>query len=133
MSRPEREQPALIAGRLFQNDPHHRELGQAEVPAHSIGRHVRMLSLAQAGAWLAEVDVPVDPGWIFCPRCQPREQEQALCGPRASVAADGLSYRCGSCREEGTHERVVDAVLKRPSAVRRVAAHLAESATGDPR
>ena len=28
---------------------------------------------------------------------------------------------------------VVDAVLKRPSAVRRVAAHLAESATGDPR
>lgn len=90
-----------------------------------------MLPLADLAAWLAEVDIVLDPSWIYCPRCQPRERDQTLSGPRASISPDGLSYRCGDCQEEGTHERVVDAVLKRPSAVRRVAAYLAERAAGE--
>jgi hypothetical protein len=124
----ERPAPPSQDRRPFSEVQHAEDLGRSRVPAHRISRYLRMLDLHGVGVWLNEHDgEPWDDGaHFFCPRCQPTQAKQWERAPGARVLADGITYRCGWCREEGTHERVVDAVLRRPSALRRVAEYLAE-------
>lgn len=96
------------------------------MPPHRIAAFARSLSIPALGEWLAELDVIGDEGWFPCPRCQRTQRQQLAYGPCAVAASSGLTWRCTECPTSGTHESLVSAVLHRPEAVERIAAHLRE-------
>lgn len=126
MSAGTRRRSAPFGGPSFSRS-HPGEVGEALVPPHRIAAYVRTLPLHSLGEWLAELDMVADVGWFPCPRCQRTTGQQIMCGPCAVADPNGLRWRCSGCGTSGTHEGLVTAVLHRPDAVERIAAHLAES------
>lgn len=123
MSALERERPTL-PGRPSLIRSHPDEFGEVAVPAHRISAYARRLPMADVGRWLSEWGPDLEGDWFPCPRCQRTASAQVLHGPSARPSDSGLTWRCGNCRADGTHEGLVIAVLHNLGAVERIAEHL---------